>query len=111
MRQLLQDLRHGFRMLSKSPGFAFGAVLMLALGIGVNASVFSFLDFMLLQPLPLPDANRIVVVSRGETTLFSYPDYSDYHDRSKAFTALAATIPTEASFDVEGQSEAITAEA
>jgi putative ABC transport system permease protein len=71
MSSLLLDLRYGLRTLAKNPAFALAAVLMLALGIGVNASVFSFIDFMLLQPLSLPEANRIVVVSRGETTLFS----------------------------------------
>ena len=111
MRQLIQDLQYALRMLAKNPAFTLAVVLMLALGIGVNASVFSFIDFMLLQPLPVPEANRIVVVSRGDTTLFSHPDYSDYRNRTRAFTALAASTPTEASFDLEGQSEAITAEA
>jgi hypothetical protein len=111
MGTLFQDLKFGLRMLAKNPGFTAVAVLTLALGIGVNASVFSYLDFMLLRPLSLPGANRVVEVTRGATTFFSYPDYADYRDRSQAFAALAAVTPTEATFDLEGRSEAITAEA
>jgi macrolide transport system ATP-binding/permease protein len=111
IEDLGQDLRYALRLLRKSPGFTAVAVVTLALGIGVNASVFSFLDFMLLRPLSVPEANRVVLLSRGEATLFPYPDYSDYRERSQAFAALAATTPTEATLDVEGISELITAEA
>ena len=62
MRTLAQDLRHGFRLLAKSPGFAFAAVLVLALGLGANTAIFSVVNAVLLRPLPFPDAERLVHV-------------------------------------------------
>jgi predicted permease len=111
MSIFIQDVRFGLRMLVKNPGFTAVAVVTLALGIGVNTAVFSFLDAMLLRPLAVPEASRVVVVSRGEGTSFSYPDYVDYRDRNQAFVALTASMPTEASFDLAGSSETVTAEA
>ena len=89
----LQDVRYGIRMLAKSPGFTTVAVLTLALGIGGNATVFSWIRSVLLNPLPgIADAGRLVaaetVMPSGEYHTSSYPDYKDYRDRNRSFSGL-----------------------
>lgn len=106
-----QDVRYASRMLRKSPGFTVLAALCLALGIGVNASVFALLDFTMLRPLAVPGPYRMTVLSRAGNPEFSYPDYVAYRDRSQAFTALAASLPTESSIDANDQSHLVSAEA
>ena len=62
MHDILQDVRYGLRTLRNSPGFTTVAVLTLAIGIGANTAIFSFVDGVLLKPLPYANANRIVRV-------------------------------------------------
>jgi len=93
MHALIQDIRYGFRMLTKNPGFTAIAVLTLALGIGGNATVFSWIRAALLNPLPgVSDPDRIVaaetVMPDGEYHTSSYPDYRDYRDRTRVFSGL-----------------------
>ena len=92
-----QDLRHGTRMLAKSPGFSLVAILSIAIGVGANAAMFSVADGLMLRPLPIPDANRLMTVSAtlptGEvrSNAISYPDYADLRDRAQSFEGLTAT--------------------
>ena len=93
MEALLQDLRYGWRMLAKAPGFTAVAVLTLAIGIGGNATVFSWIRSVLLNPLPgISHADQFVAVESvmpsGEYHTSSYPDYKDYRDRNDVFSGL-----------------------
>ena len=87
------NLRFAVRSLAKSPGFALIAILSLALGIGANTAMFSYVDAVLLRPLPVPDSGRVVEVDSTApgTRLgrLSYADYVDYRDRAKTLRSLA----------------------
>ena len=94
MTRVMTDLRDGARMLLRSPGFAAVAVLMLALGIGVNTTVFSWLNAVLLSPLPgAREPHRIVQVGttfKGNIdTSFSYVDYQQLRSLD-GFAGMAA---------------------
>ena len=86
------NLRFAFRTLAKSPSFALIAIVSLALGIGANTAMFSYVDAILLRPLPVPDSGRIVEVdsTSPDTRLgrISYADYGDFRDRTKTLEAL-----------------------
>jgi putative ABC transport system permease protein len=94
LETLVQDLRYGWRVLRKSPGFTAVALLTLALGIGANTAIFSVLYGILLRPLPYKDAARLVVLS--ETTpkvgmvSVSYPDFVDWRAQNSVFSKMAA---------------------
>ena len=92
---LRQDVRFGLRTLRKNPGFTAIAMITLALGIGANSTVFSWINSTLLDPIPgASRTNEIVAVTRGGTVSaageFSYPDYVDLRDASHSFAGLTA---------------------
>ena len=94
MSSLLRDVRHSARSLRQSPGFTAVAVLTLAIGIGANTAIFSFVDAMLLRPLPYPDADRIVRVMekppRGERNGISTLNFLDWQRDNTVFDFMSA---------------------
>ncbi len=88
----MQDLRHALRSLLKAPGFAAVAIVTLALGIGANAGVFSFVNAMLRRPLPLPNAHDLVFFGEHSqqvpTMSVAYPNFLDWRERQKSFTSI-----------------------
>jgi macrolide transport system ATP-binding/permease protein len=108
MRTVLQDLRYAVRVFLKSTGFTAAAVLAIAIGIGANTTVFSFINALLLRPIVgVSDPARLVEVytsdfSSGLYGSSSYPDYRDFRDQTDAFAGLAAFQETVASFTVAG---------
>src|SRR5471032_760362 len=88
----MNDLRFALRQLRKSPGFTFVAVLTLALGIGANTAIFSVINAVLLEPLPYPQANRIMTLNEfsGQTdSSIAFPDYLDWRRDNTVFEQLA----------------------
>ena len=96
MDTLYRDGRYGVRILLKNPGFVALAVLILALGIGVNTSIFSLVNTLLLRPLLIENPREIVGLYSKNTERpdsyrgFSYPYYIDIRERNTVFTSLAA---------------------
>src|SRR5215831_443697 len=94
MTSFLQGLRYSARMLAHSPGFAILALVTLAFGIGANTAIFSFVDGVLLKPLPYPNADRIVRVlekpPRGERNGISALNFLDWQRDNQVFDFMAA---------------------
>jgi predicted permease len=112
MGTLWRDLSYAARTLVKSPGFAAVAILSLALGIGANTAIFSFVNAVLLRQLPVAEPSRLVYVYSANRTspynVSSYPDYVDFRDRNDVFSGLAASAPVTVSFTDGGQADAVS---
>jgi putative ABC transport system permease protein len=93
--EIAQDVRYGFRTLARSYGFTTVAVLTLALGIGANSAIFSFVDGVLLKPLPYPDPERILQVWEkppgGGNNVVSTANFLDWQRQSDVFETMVAT--------------------
>lgn len=102
-----QDVRFSIRMLRQDRSFTAAAVLALALGIAVNAALFTIVSSVLLRPLPFPEPDRIVTMWHGERgtaavrALFSHPDFYDLQARAESLETIAGfrTVPVVATFD------------
>ena len=118
---LYQDLRYAARTLRKSPGFTLVAMLTLALGIGVNTTLFTAFDAVALKPLPVKDPDGVVRVERWFASgslgdgqyFFSFPEYLYYRDHSRAWSSLVAAswhVPVIARLTPSGAPETLQGE-
>jgi putative ABC transport system permease protein len=98
MQFFWQDLRYGFRTLLRNPGFCAVAVLALALGIGPNTAIFTMVNAVLLQPLPVPGPNRVVMIwgtvlkSGFDQMPVSAADYLDWKRQAHSFDQMSAAF-------------------
>jgi predicted permease len=109
LEKFLRDLRYGVRTLTRSPGFALTAILVMALGIGATTALFTIVHAVLLKPLPFRDPDSLVMVYehfRTETLGHGFnpvasADFNDWHQRTHGFENMAAWRYT--GFDLTGE--------
>jgi predicted permease len=111
---LMQDLRYTARSLSNAKGFAIATVLITALGVGANTATFSVADFVLVRPLPFPDANNLVRICEGPRTgavgwgcgnQLSPANWRDVGAWSRSFTSIG--VFTGGSVNLTGAGEPV----
>src|SRR5215475_6809431 len=98
MQTLLQDLRHGARMLIKQPGFTLIAALTLALGIGANTAIFSVINALILNPPHIAEVGRVAAIWRSAKDkraegYVSYLELQDWRAQNRSFETIAAYKP------------------
>lgn len=110
----LQDIRCSVRMLRKTPGFTFVAILTLALGVGANTAIFSVVNGVLLRPLAYPEPQRLMMLyeksSDFDRNSVSYPNFLDWRREQRSFQDLAAFDPSDFNFTGAGQPEHLLGE-
>ncbi|MBA3441913.1 MAG: ABC transporter permease [Pyrinomonadaceae bacterium] len=115
MRTLWQDLHYGARMLLKSPGFTFVAVLALALGIGANTAIFSVVNAVLLKPLPFNNPQRIVAVwdvnvqKNNSQSPVAPAKFVDLREQSRSFEQVAAIYAQDLNLTDTDEPESLSA--
>ena len=107
---MIQDFRFAFRQLSKSPGFAFLAIATLAVAIGLNTSIFTVVNSLLLDPFPYPNANRLVQLRQQKPHVEPEPrpnhtgrEFGAFHEQARSFSGLAAMEPVSRNVTVNNQ--------
>jgi predicted permease len=118
MAGILKDLRYSLRSLSRSPVFLAVAVLSLALGIGANTAIFTLINQLILQPLPVRNPDQLVMLAgRGNhyggnngRDKLSYPMYQEIRDKNQVFSGMFCTYPNTVSATFQGRTELIGAD-
>ena len=109
----LRDMRYGARVFRRSPGYALVVVLTIALGIGINAAMFSVMHAVLWRPLPYPDADKIVAITletRGVPSAYAVPGAAiDLRDQSRMVTNLAIATGVSANLNIDDVMERVAA--
>jgi len=108
---LIQDLRYSFRVLRKSPGFSFVAVITLALGIGATVAAFSVINSVLIRPFGFSDSEKLLWIYSqrpdNPRANFSLPEYCDYRDQNTSLDGLAAIASFNAGLSDSGEPERV----
>jgi macrolide transport system ATP-binding/permease protein len=107
MENLLKDLRYAFRSLVKRPGFAIVAILTLALGIGINTTVFSLANSVFLRQLPVASPQNLVWIFSDRDNPNSYPEYLEYQQQTELFDGVMAYEWVGLNLGSNGQSERV----
>ena len=107
MENLLKDLRYAFRSLVKRPGFTIVAILTLALGIGINTTVFSLANSVFLRQLPVAAPQNLVWIFSDRDNPTSYPEYLEYQQQTELFDGVMAYEWMGLNLGSEGQSERV----
>ena len=112
MGTLIQDIRYGIRMLLKNPAMTLVATLTLALGIGANTTIFSAVNGLMLRPLPIANADRLVVLAAQPqagniVTQFSYPDFQDIRSQADGFSDVYGYVLKLAGMEYENKVEPV----
>jgi predicted permease len=110
MGTLFQDIRYGVRMLMKNPAMTLVAALTLALGIGANTTIFSAVNGMMLRPLPVANADRLVVFDqqpKNNYAGFAFADFQDIRNQAGGFSDVIAYTLSLAGMDADGKVEPV----
>src|SRR6202453_1675224 len=115
MGMLLQDIRYGWRMLAKTPALTLVVAITLALGIGANALIFSFVNGFLLRPMPVPHPEQIAVLAanqKGDSPFlysFSYPEFVDFRKQAESFADLVGYVLAQPGLSADGRVDEVLA--
>ncbi|HLK50186.1 MAG TPA: ABC transporter permease [Bryobacteraceae bacterium] len=110
---MIEDIRHSLVALLKNRGFALAAILSVGLGIGLNTTIFTFINAIFLQPLPVKDLGQMASIVTMDARLpgylgCSYPNYADYRDRNQSFSSLLLYAQIRGSLTDLGDPEPLT---
>src|SRR5271154_4404997 len=115
MLTLWQDIRYGWRMLAKTPGLTAVVAITLALGIGANALIFSFVNGLLLRPMPVPHPEQIAVLGAQQQggsqflSQFSYPEFVDFRQQAASAGDLFGYILSQPGLSADGRVDQLLA--